>query len=209
VTRVKICGITTVADARACAELGADALGLNFVPTSPRRIGEATARDIVRAVGDSVLVVGVVAGFPVDRLRALREATGVGCLQLHGGESAEDVAAVLPHAYAAIGVAAPEDVARAESMPGDYVMVDARVEGALGGTGRTFDWGLVVALAQKRKLVLAGGLTPANVAAAVAAVHPWCVDVASGVESAPGVKDLPKVKAFIEAARGSQGLSSK
>jgi phosphoribosylanthranilate isomerase len=203
VARVKICGLTTVADAEACVRLGADAIGLNFVPTSPRRVDEARAREIVQAVGEGALVVAVVAGLPVERMRALRAATGVGCLQLHGDESPDDVRALLPHAYKAVRVGSAEDVARAESMPGDYVMVDARVEGALGGTGKTFDWGLVVDLAQRRKLVLAGGLTPENVGAAVARVRPWCVDVASGVEreGAPGVKDLARVQVFIEAAR--------
>jgi len=86
-------------------------------------------------------------------------------------------------------------------MPGDYVMVDARVEGSLGGTGHTFDWTLVRGLASRRRLVLAGGLTPGNVAEAIASVGPWCVDVASGVESAPGVKDMGKVWAFVDAAR--------
>jgi phosphoribosylanthranilate isomerase len=205
VARVKICGVTTVADAEACARLGADAIGLNFVPTSPRRVDESTAKDIVRAVGERALVVGVVAGLSVERMRALKEATGLGCLQLHGDESTDDVKALLPHAYKAVRVGGAEDVARAESMPGDYVMVDARVEGALGGTGKIFDWGLVVALAQRRKLVLAGGLTPENVGSAIAQVRPWCVDVASGVEGArgPGVKDLARVQAFIEAARNA------
>ncbi len=200
-TRVKICGVTSAADALACARLGADAIGLNFVPSSPRRVDEKAARDIVRAVGEGLLVVGVVAGLSVAEMRALREATGLRCLQLSGDESPDDVAALLPHAYKGVRVGGAEDVARAEAMPGDFVLVDARVEGTLGGTGRTFDWNLVVELARKRKLVLAGGLTPENVAAAVAAVHPWCVDVASGVESAPGVKDLAKVRAFLDAAR--------
>jgi phosphoribosylanthranilate isomerase len=201
VTRVKICGVTTAADALACVDLGADALGVNFVPSSPRYVSEEAARSIVKAVGDRLLVVAVVADLPLERMRALRDATGVGCLQLHGSETAADLTALLPHAYKAVRVAGPQDVAIAESMPGDYVMVDARVKGALGGTGHTFDWSLVVGLARTRKLVLAGGLTPDNVAAAVATVHPWCVDVASGVESAPGVKDLDKVRAFIQAAR--------
>jgi phosphoribosylanthranilate isomerase len=143
----------------------------------------------------------VVAGLGVEAMRALLGRTGVACLQLHGEQSAEDVAALLPHAYAAIRVASEEDVRRAEAMPGEYVLVDAKVEGALGGTGHTFDWGLVVRLATRRKLVLAGGLTPDNVTAAVAQVRPWCVDVASGVERAPGVKDIARVRAFVEAAR--------
>jgi len=203
VTRVKICGVTTADDALACVDAGADAIGVNFVPGSPRRVDEKRAREIVRAIRDRSLVVGVVAELAVAQMRALRDTTDLECLQLHGEESAQDVQALLPHAYKAVRVGSEEDVARAEAMPGEFVMVDARVEGSLGGTGRTFDWSLVVQLAQRRKLVLAGGLTPGNVAVAVAAVHPWCVDVASGVESAPGKKDLAKVRAFIEAARAA------
>jgi phosphoribosylanthranilate isomerase len=201
VTRVKICGVKSIEQALACAEAGADALGINFVASSPRRIDADMARAIVRAVGDRTLVVGVVEGMTVDAMRALRDGTGVGCLQVHGEAPGASVAALLPHAYAAVGVSSTEDALRAGSMPGEFVMVDAKIDGRLGGTGQTFDWSLVVELAKKRKLVLAGGLTPANVAAAIRAVRPWCVDVASGVEKAPGDKDLEKVRAFIEAAR--------
>lgn len=199
--RVKVCGVTTVEQAVACADLGVDAVGVNFVPSSPRRVDDAAARAIALAVGKRTLVVAVVAGMGVDAMRALVGRTGVGCLQLHGDEPAADVAAMLPHAYKAVRVAGPGDVAAAEAMPGEYVMVDAKVAGALGGTGHAFDWDLVVGLASRRKLVLAGGLTADTVAAAVRRVHPWCVDVASGVEASPGVKDLAKVRAFVAAAR--------
>jgi phosphoribosylanthranilate isomerase len=201
--RVKVCGVTSAEQAIACAEAGVDAIGVNFIAASPRRIDEGTARAIVAAVGERTLVVAVVAGMGVEAMRALARRTGVGCLQLHGDESADDVAAMLPHAYKAVRVAGPEDVAVAEAMPGEYVLVDAKVPGALGGTGHAFDWALVVRLATRRRLVLAGGLTPGNVAAAVRLVRPWCVDVASGVESAPGVKDVAKVNAFVAAARGA------
>jgi phosphoribosylanthranilate isomerase len=200
--RIKVCGVTTVAQAVACADAGVDAVGVNFVASSPRRVDAGLAADMVRAIGSRVLVVGVVAGMSVDAMRALRDATGVGCLQLHGDESAADVEALLPHAYKAVRVAGPDDVARAEAMPGEYLMVDAKVPGALGGTGHTVDWALVAPLAARRRLVLAGGLTPDNVASAVAACGPWCVDVASGVETSPGVKDLARVHAFVAAARG-------
>lgn len=200
-TRIKICGVMSVDQARACADVGIDSIGINFVSSSARRIDEATARAIVRAVGQSVLVVGVVAGSDPEAMRALRDATGIACLQLHGDERPEDVAALLPHAYKAVRIANQKDVVRAEAMPGEYVMVDAKVEGALGGTGRTFDWNLVVALATQRKLVLSGGLTPENVAAAIRIVRPWCVDVASGVESSVGVKDMAQVRAFVDAVR--------
>jgi phosphoribosylanthranilate isomerase len=202
-TRVKVCGVMTAEQAVACVELGVDAVGVNFVASSPRRVDERIARDVVAAVGDRALVVGVVAGMTLEAMRALALAAGVGCLQLHGDETAADLAALLPHAYKAVRVAGPEDVAAAEALPGEYVMVDAKVKGVLGGTGHTFDWDLVVGLASRRKLVLAGGLTPDNVRSAVERVRPWCVDVASGVESTPGRKDLGRVRAFVEAARGS------
>ena len=202
-TRIKICGVTSAKDGLACAAAGADAVGVNFVPSSARRVDFDTARAVVRAVGDRALVVGVIADQTLDSLRSLRDATGVGCLQLHGDEPPEDVTALLPHAYKAVRVADANDVARAEAMPGEYVMVDAKVAHALGGTGHTFDWSLVEGLAARRRLVLAGGLTPENVGEAIRRVRPWCVDVASGVESAPGVKDLARVRAFIEAVRAA------
>jgi phosphoribosylanthranilate isomerase len=201
VTRVKICGVTSAEQALACIEAGADSVGVNFVASSVRRVDLPAAAAIVRAVGSRALVVGVVAGMPLAAMRSLREATGVGCLQLHGDETAADVTALLPHAYKAVRVASREDVGRAQSAPGKYVLADAMVEGTLGGTGHAFDWSLVVDLARERRLVLAGGLTPDNVGLAVATVRPWCVDVASGVESAPGVKDIARVRAFVLAAR--------
>jgi phosphoribosylanthranilate isomerase len=204
VTRIKICGVTSAEQALSCVEAGADAVGVNFVPSSVRRVNVETAAAIARAVGAKALVVAVVAGMTVDAMRALREATGAGCLQLHGDESADDVATLLPHAYKAVRVATRGDVETAGAMPGEYVLVDAKVEGALGGTGHAFDWSLVVDLAARRRLVLAGGLTAENVKRAVEMVRPWCVDVASGVESAPGLKDPAKVRAFVEAVRSAR-----
>jgi phosphoribosylanthranilate isomerase len=203
VTRVKICGVTSPGEALVAVEAGADSVGVNFVASSIRRVDAATARAIVDAVGGKALVVGVVAGMSVPAMRELRDTTGLGCLQLHGDETADDVTALLPHAYKAVRVETAADVARAHAMPSDYVLVDAKVEGALGGTGHSFDWSLVVELARTRKLVLAGGLRPENVARAIAMVRPWCVDVASGVESAPGKKDPAKVRAFIDAVRAT------
>jgi phosphoribosylanthranilate isomerase len=203
VTRVKICGVTSVEDALASVAAGADSVGVNFVSTV-RRVDADMARAIVRAVGGKTLVVGVVAGMSVPAMRALKEATGMACLQLHGDETPDDVAALLPHAYKAVRVETAADVARARAMPGEYVLVDAKVEGLLGGTGHAFDWSLVVDLARDRKLVLAGGLHPGNVARAIATVRPWCVDVASGVESAPRKKDPARMAAFVAAARESR-----
>jgi phosphoribosylanthranilate isomerase len=199
---VKICGITSPADAEACAKLGAAAVGVNFVPSSPRRVTAEVARSIAGALaGSKVLVVGVVANMTVADMKRLVSDAKLGCLQLHGSESAETVGAVLPHAYKAVRIATPHDVAGARAFPGEHLLVDAKVEGALGGTGQTFDWTLVAELAKERKLTLAGGLTPDNVGAAVRLTKPYCVDVASGVESAPGRKDLVLVRDFIAAAR--------
>jgi phosphoribosylanthranilate isomerase len=201
---VKICGVTRAADAIACADLGASAIGLNFVPTSPRKVTLERAREIIAALrGSAVLVVGVVADLDVETMRALVRDAELGCLQLHGDEAPETLAALLPHAYKAVRVATAEDVVSARRFSGDHILVDAKVSGTLGGTGATFDWSLVKELARERKLTLAGGLHPGNVARAVREIEPFCVDVASGVESAPGIKDLGAVRDFIALARSS------
>lgn len=200
-TRVKICGVTSAEQAIGCVERGADAIGVNLVPSSPRRVDVTTAKAIVRAVGSRALAVVVVADLSIEEMRHVREETGARCLQLHGSEAPDVVSSVLPHAYKAIRVATEEDVAAALRMPGEYVMVDAKVAGALGGTGHTLDWSLVTDLARKRRLVLAGGLNAANVEVAIAQVAPWCVDVASGVEISAGVKDLTKVEDFVRCVR--------
>jgi len=173
---------------------------VNFVAASPRRVTVERAREIALAVRGRTLVVGVVADLTVAAMRALVKDAQLECLQMHGDESPDDVAAMLPHAYKAVRIGDASDVARARAFPGEHLLVDARVAGALGGTGHVVDWALVVPLARERKLTLAGGLTPANVEEALCAVQPYCVDVASGVESAPGVKDMAKVRAFIETA---------
>ena len=207
---VKICGVRSAADASACVQLGASAIGINFVPASPRCVDLDAARTIARAVhaldshapgGAKVLVVGVVADLTLDAMRALLRDVELDCLQLHGDESNETLSEVLPHAYKAVRIANLIDVERARATPGEYLLVDAKVDGALGGTGTAFDWSLVAELARERRLTLAGGLHPGNVERAVRELRPYCVDVASGVESAPGVKSLAKVQAFIESAR--------
>ena len=200
--RVKICGVTTVSDALLCVEEGASAIGLNFVAASPRCISEDEARAIVTAVGARALVVGVVADRSVAEMIALRDRVGLGCMQLHGDEPPDALAPLLPHAYKAIRVANEEDVARADAYGGEHILVDAKRPGALGGTGATFDWALVVPLARRRKLTLAGGIRPENVAEAIRVVSPYCVDVASGVEVAgdPRKKDRARVRELVRLA---------
>jgi phosphoribosylanthranilate isomerase len=203
---VKICGVRSPEDARECVLLGASSIGINFVPSSPRCVTVTTAVEIARAVhatGTKAIVVGVVADMTLDAMRALVKDAELDCLQLHGDESHHTLAALLPHAYKATRIASADDVARARAYPGEYLLVDAKVPGVLGGSGTAFDWALVKELATERRLTLAGGLDPENVARAVREVRPYCVDVASGVERAPGEKDLAKVRAFIEAARAA------
>jgi phosphoribosylanthranilate isomerase len=200
---VKICGITNTEDATLAVDAGADAIGVNLVRSSPRYVDELTAREIARAVAGQIEVVGVVANLSIDEMQRLRADLGIRDLQLHGDESQGTLAAILPAAYKAVRVSAAEDAASAASWPGDKLLVDAKVPGALGGTGTTFDWTLVHGLCQMRHVLLAGGLTPENVQEAIDAAGPWGVDVASGVEEArdPRRKDAAKVRAFIARAR--------
>ncbi|KPK15068.1 MAG: hypothetical protein AMJ62_10825 [Myxococcales bacterium SG8_38] len=198
---VKICGLTTVEDALGCIEAGADAIGLNFWPASPRCVDIPTARAIAQAAANGAEIVGVFVDFSLAEVRRILRETGVGWAQLHGKEPPALVAALLPRAYKALGVEDGSVIELARSYPGEHLLLDASVPGMPGGTGRTFDWAIAAAVARERKLTLAGGLHPGNVADAIRAVRPYRVDVASGVEKSPGRKDLSLVRAFIAAAK--------
>ncbi|HEU5073297.1 MAG TPA: phosphoribosylanthranilate isomerase [Polyangiaceae bacterium] len=200
---VKICGVTSVADAVLARDAGADAIGLNFVASSPRAIDLELGRRIRDAVADSLEVVAVVADWEHERLLELRAAVAPDWLQLHGSEATDALAQLLPRAYKVIHVHDRSDVARAEAYAGDRLLVDTKVPGQLGGTGLTFDYALVRELARVRSLILAGGLNPTTVAAAVQLVEPFGVDVASGVEvpGEPRQKDPERVRRFVEAAK--------
>lgn len=201
--RIKICGVTTVEDAEGCAALGADMIGLNFVPSSPRRVDVARARAVADAVRGRVEIVGVFADMDATSLAAIDAAVGLDRLQLHGHEPAEAVAALGPRAFKAVRVGDAADADEVARYAG-LVLIDAKVPGALGGTGKTVDFTIAAAIAAGRPVLLAGGLGPGNVADAVRAVAPWGVDTASGVERAPGIKDLDAVAAFVAAARSSK-----
>ncbi|HEX7481228.1 MAG TPA: phosphoribosylanthranilate isomerase [Polyangiales bacterium] len=201
---VKVCGVTSVSDALACVKLGADAIGLNFYAGSPRCVPVDVAAAIVSAVGTAVVTVGVFVDAPYEEIARVQASTALRCVQLHGDEPPALLERFLPHAYKAIRMRGRASLDLVASYPGRFVLLDAYVPGAQGGTGATFDWRLAAEVARTRQVTLAGGLTPDNVAAAVAAVQPFCVDVASGVESAPGVKDPAKVAAFVAAAKGLQ-----
>lgn len=204
-THVKICGLTSLADARTCLDAGADAIGLNFWAKSVRRCEESMAREIAAAVRGKALIVGVFVDAPRAEIARLQREVGLECVQLHGDESPELLAEFLPHAYKAVRVRGPEVSAEVARYGGEHVLLDAYVKGMPGGTGERFDWALAEGIARTRKLTLAGGLTPDNVADAVRAVRPYCVDTASGVESAPGVKDAALVSRFVRAAKAAFG----
>jgi phosphoribosylanthranilate isomerase len=201
-TRVKICGITRLEDALGCVEIGVDALGFNFWPGSKRHVLLARAVDIAAALPAGLLRVGVFVGAAPESVRAAVRAVGLGAVQLHGDEDPSDYADVGAPLWQVLRIAStlPESVSPRAS----ELLLDARVDG-FGGGGRTFDWS--VAHGARRFGIpfwLAGGLSPDNVREAVRRAAPAGVDVASGVESAPGVKDLARVRAFVAAVRAAE-----
>lgn len=202
-TAVKICGITSLEDAEAAIDAGADAIGLNFYSRSPRCIDVLTARKIVDAIAGRALTVGVFVDATLDWIRMTQEKSGFGCVQLHGDEPPTLLDDLLPHAYKALRIRDQHSIEQTHAYAGEHILLDAYVPGEPGGTGKTFRWELARELARQRKVTLAGGLRPDNVASAIEAVHPFCVDVASGVESKPGIKDPVAVRAFITAAKSA------
>ncbi len=196
---VKICGITRENDALLAVALGADALGFVFAPSS-RLIATDKARDIVRRLPPDVLTVGVFRDSLPDRVVEVVTRAGLGAAQLHGHETPEQTRAVreqVPTVIKAFPAGHP-GLSNLAAYNADVILVDS----ARPGSGEVFDWSLAEdAPLAGHRLLLAGGLTPGNVAEAIARVHPWGVDVSSGVEAAPGVKDPLKLRRFIEAAK--------
>jgi len=205
-TVVKICGLTSLEDARHAWKCGADLMGFIFVPASRRHIEPAAAGEIIAALkreGCPVQCVGVIAGETLDTANRIIDISGVDLVQLHGGESAQ---------YAR-SLARPAIIVRriTDAVPWDELreydawayLLDTYEKGALGGTGQTWRWeALEQAPSGFERVIVAGGLTPENIACAVESLRPWGVDVASGVERAPGEKDAASVARFIRQAKG-------
>ena len=207
-TIVKICGITSAADGLAAAEAGADAIGLMFYEGSPRNIAIKTASEIVRQLPPFVIKVGVFVNAPEELvLRAIGEC-GLNIVQFHGEESPEYCGLFPVMTLKAFRMRDADSLTRLPDYKTDAWLLDAHVAGKPGGTGEKFNWDLAIE-AQKlgRPIFLAGGLTPENVADAVRRVHPYAVDVSSGVEVSPGKKDHAKVRAFVQAAKAAQASS--
>ena len=194
---IKICGITRAEDAEAAVAAGASAIGFVFWPDSPRRVGLEVAKQIASTT--KVTTVGVFVDQPADEVNAIAEAVGLDVVQLHGIESVDYARAITRPVWKALTLDAPID-----AWPADItILLDAHDPIRRGGTGKTIDWKRAAGIAQRRKVILAGGLKPENVGDALAQVQPYGIDVSSGVEQEPGIKDVERLKALFEAVNGS------
>jgi len=199
--KIKICGITNLDDALYAAEYGADALGFNFYKKSPRFIEPRKAAEIIAQLPPFVMPIGVFVDEREDKIREIQQATCIQAVQLHGDESPEFCQRFKGRVIKAFQVKDKESLkAMAHYRVGAFLL-DSYKEGMRGGTGTTFDWHLAVVAKTFGKIILAGGLTPENVAEAVKLVQPYGVDVAGGVEKEKGIKDHAKVKKFITEVR--------
>lgn len=196
--RVKICGNVTLKDTMAAVEAGADAVGFVFHAGSPRVVSPKAVAAIVSHLPPLVAPVGVFVNETPDVVRRIMSECGLAYAQLHGDESPQYCAELLVPVLKGIRVRSREDVSVLAPYRVKAILLDAYVEGVAGGTGATFDWDLAVAAKARGPIILAGGLTPDNVVEAISRVQPYGVDVSSGVEAAPGVKDHAKIRAFIE-----------
>ena len=205
-TIIKICGIKTLKDALAAIDAGADYLGFNFYPKSVRFVGKETCVEITSVLKREyprIKLVGVFVNSPVDEVKNILETCSLDLAQLHGDETPEMVESFNGKAFKAIRLFASISVEESvypflKSALSPAMLVDAAVKGVYGGSGVAADWSAAAELAKKYPLLLAGGLTPENVADAVRQVKPWGVDVASGVESFPGEKDAAKMIQFVK-----------
>jgi phosphoribosylanthranilate isomerase len=198
-TRVKICGITRVEDALAAAEAGADAIGLVFYAGSKRVVSLQQAQTIVASVPPFVTVVGLFVNAARNEIEAVLSAIPLGLLQFHGDESADYCSSFRRPFIKAVRMKAGVDLDAASQGfdQAQGLLLDAWDAGSFGGTGQTFDWKNARPTAARSRIIVAGGLTPANVAEAISTARPWAVDVSSGVELAPGIKSAALMQSFI------------
>jgi len=202
--QLKICGLTDPAQAVECARLGADAVGLVFFPKSPRHVTDDLARRICAALPSSVARVGVFVNASFDVVKAKADGCGLTAVQLHGRETPELVDRLKAEGLTvikALFVDGRPELTAAPDYRASAFLVECSKGPLPGGNAMAWDWGAALKFGQRHPLVLAGGLAPENVARAIADARPAAVDVSSGVEAAPGTKDLAKVAAFIEAVR--------
>lgn len=197
---LKICGITRLTDARHAVNEGASALGFVFWPHSPRYVAPERAAEIIAGLPSTVTTVGVFVNEPVDGIRRIAAQAGLCAVQLHGDEPPAYADALAWPIFRAVTLENAADACSAWT-PEATLLLDAADPARRGGTGIAVDWQAAADLARERRIVLAGGLTPGNVGEAIGLVQPYGVDVSSGVEESPGVKDCTKVATFLASAR--------
>jgi phosphoribosylanthranilate isomerase len=200
--RVKICGITSIEDALSATEAGADALGFVFFEKSPRYVSPAAARRIVEALPPLVQTVGLFVNDSAERVNRIVEECGIDVVQLHGDETPEAVREIRRRVMKAFRVRDLSSLEGLERYDVAAYLLDAYAPNLYGGTGLTFNWDIARRAGELGRIILAGGLTPENVARAVEEVRPFGVDVSGGVEKSPGRKDPEKVREFIRQAKG-------
>jgi phosphoribosylanthranilate isomerase len=211
--KVKICGITNWADARRAIESGADLLGFNFVPTSPRYVTPAKARRMVKKLPGNITAVGVFENESEEVMLEIARSVGLRQLQLHGDESPAMVARLTRNSerlgvIKALRVGKPFRVTQlAAYKRAGAILLDGFSRQARGGTGKTFDWRLARRAGRYGRIFLAGGLTPENVVLAIRTARPYAVDVCSGVESRPGKKDAGRMRSLVRAVKGRRGTA--
>ncbi|MCR4331975.1 MAG: phosphoribosylanthranilate isomerase [Sulfuricaulis sp.] len=203
-TRVKICGITRIEDAMAAAQAGADAIGFVFDPKSPRHVHPDQALKIARALPPFITIVGLFVNAAPDTIEGVLSHVPLDLIQFHGNEKPEQCRRYHRSYIKAIHMKPDVDLREMARLYGDAtgLLLDTYVPDAAGGSGQAFDWNRIPSDLGK-SVILAGGLTPENVGDAVRRVHPYAVDVSSGVEQSKGVKDAKKISAFIEAVRNA------
>ncbi|HTF99654.1 MAG TPA: phosphoribosylanthranilate isomerase [Nitrospirota bacterium] len=199
--KIKICGITSLEDALAAADAGADALGFNFYKKSPRCIEPSKAAEIIAQLPPFVIPVGLFVNERAEKIREIQQFTCLQTIQLHGDESPEFCQRFGERVIKAFQVKDKESLKSMAHYHVGAFLLDSYKNGERGGTGVTFDWHLAVVAKTFGRIILAGGLTPDNVAEAIKLVQPYAVDVASGVEKEKGVKDHVKMKKFVSEVR--------
>jgi phosphoribosylanthranilate isomerase len=205
IPRIKFCGFTRAEDVRAAIALGVDAIGLNLA-RGPRKISADHARDLVRLLPPFTTAVGLFVDASESEILSAVGNARLQAVQLHGDETPELAERLRRHVSVikAFRIATAADLAGVRGYPADAYLLDAAVTGQHGGTGVAWDWSLLKGTALGAPIILAGGLRPDSVTAAIHATTPWAVDVSSGIESAPGIKDLARMAAFVASVRTSE-----
>ncbi len=199
--KVKICGITRIDDALLACEYGASMIGMIFYDKSPRYIANIDASEIVRQLPENILSVGVFVNPGVEEIRSTLETTGVKAAQIHGEFDRDKICKLNIPIIRAFGIDEKSDFNSIKNDESDYLLLDNKGIESYGGTGKTFDWELIPKDLRNERLILAGGLNIENVSEAISSVKPAFVDISSGVESSPGIKDKTKLKNLLDAVK--------